>query len=285
MSVAKLLFDPGETAKKGADNIKEIDKQLKESKNRLANYQNEIQQIDTNSAEVAKTKREQAANEAKKLEDEKTQKYIEDIKKKADQAAYEKQVEADAIAELAAQDQQAKDDANDRLRTATRIDLEIAEANYEANKKISEAKKKLKEDELVAYAGLSNDLADILGRETAAGKALAIASATIDTYSAANKALDANYGIFGPAAQIARFIAVTATIARGIKNVKAIASVKTPKGGGGGAPSLPGGGGGSGGSALPTQAPIGAAVQVTNTQTLVTPSIAFNGSCISFTFD
>jgi len=141
------------------------------------------------------------------------------------------------------------------------------------NEEIARLNKERKQKELEAYIGLSNDLADIVGKETAAGKALAIASATIDTYSAANKALNANYGIFGPVAQIARFIAVTATIARGIKNVKAIASVKTPSGGGGGAPSLPGAGGGSGGSALPTQAPIGAAVQVTNTQTLGTTDV------------
>ena len=148
-----------------------------------------------------------------------------------------------------------------------------AVATYEFNKKLAELNKKRKEEELDAYSKLSGDLADIMGRETAAGKAMAIAGATIDTYQAANKALDADYGIFGPVAQVARFIAVTATIARGIKNVKAIASVKTPNGGGGGTPPLPSGGGGAGGSALPTQAPIGAAVQVTNTQTLGTTDV------------
>ena len=144
---------------------------------------------------------------------------------------------------------------------------------YEYNKKIAEQKKKTKEEELAAYSKLSGDLADIMGKETAAGKAMAIAGATIDTYQAANKALDADYGIFGPVAQVARFIAVTATIARGIKNVKAIASVKTPKGGGGGAPSIPGGAGGAGGGTLPTQAPIASGIQVTNTQTIGTTDV------------
>ncbi len=144
---------------------------------------------------------------------------------------------------------------------------------FKFNEEISQLRKKRKEEELNAYSKLSSDLSDIMGRETAAGKAMAIAGATIDTYQAANKALDADYGIFGPVAQIARFIAVTATIARGIKNVKAIASVKTPGGGGGGAPSIPSGGGGAGGGVLPTQAPIGAAVQLTNTQTIGTTDV------------
>jgi len=150
---------------------------------------------------------------------------------------------------------------------------EDAVAMVKFNEEIARLNKERKEKELDAYSKLSGDLADIMGRETAAGKAMAIAGATIDTYQAANKALDADYGIFGPVAQIARFIAVTATIARGIKNVKAIASVKTPSGGGGGAPSIPSGGGGAGGSALPTQAPIGAAVQLTNTQTIGTTDV------------
>jgi len=144
---------------------------------------------------------------------------------------------------------------------------------FKFNEEISQLRKKRKEEELNAYSKLSSDLSDIMGRETAAGKAMAIAGATIDTYQAANKALDADYGIFGPVAQIARFIAVTATIARGIKNVKAIASVKTPGGGGGGAPSIPSGGGGAGGGVIPTQAPIGAAVQLTNTQTIGTTDV------------
>jgi hypothetical protein len=150
---------------------------------------------------------------------------------------------------------------------------EDAVAMVKFNEEIARLNKERKEKELDAYSKLSGDLADIMGRETAAGKAMAIAGATIDTYQAANKALDADYGIFGPVAQIARFIAVTATIARGIKNVKAIASVKTPSGGGGGAPSIPSGGGGAGGGALPTQAPIGAAVQLTNTQTIGTTDV------------
>jgi hypothetical protein len=87
-------------------------------------------------------------------------------------------------------------------------------------------------------SGILMSISDLVGKQTAAGKVLAIASATIDTYKAANSALKADYGIFGPAAQIARFVAVAATIATGIKNVKAIAAVKVPGGGGGSVPNI-----------------------------------------------
>lgn len=291
----KLLQAQGGQEKKIAElQKKKIDNQIAltkankdattEEKNNLKDLANDKAVIDAQEkkrlAEVSKqatekqnADRQKRKEEAKKLDEERTQKLLDDIKKQSDQAAYEKQVEADTIADLTAQDEAAKASADERQRIATATDIEYAERNFEANKEISKQRVKIKEEELVAYAGLANDLADILGRETTAGKALAIASATIDTYSAANKALDANYGIFGPVAQVARFIAVTATIARGIKNVKAIASVKTPGGGGGGAPSIPSGGGGAGGGVLPTQAPIGAAVQLTNTQTIGTTDV------------
>ena len=87
-----------------------------------------------------------------------------------------------------------------------------------------------------------NVFADLVGKQTAAGKVLAIASATIDTYQAANKALKADYGIFGPGAQIARVLSVASTIAMGIKSVKSIAAVKVPGASGGGGGSIPSGG-------------------------------------------
>lgn len=106
---------------------------------------------------------------------------------------------------------------------------ERADFEIELEQKVFEAK----QEKILAYGELLINLSNIAGRQSAVGKALAIASAAIDTYAAANKALNANYGIFGPAAQIARFAAVAATIANGLRNVKAIAAVKVPGGGGG----------------------------------------------------
>jgi hypothetical protein len=98
---------------------------------------------------------------------------------------------------------------------------------------------------------LSMMLSDVVGQQTAAGKALAVAASTINTYQAASEALKANYGIFGPAAQVARIVTVAAVIAQGLANVKRIIQTQVPgrAGGGGGGIALP-----SAATALPTSA-------------------------------
>lgn len=70
------------------------------------------------------------------------------------------------------------------------------------------------------------NLAAILGKESAAGKAMAVAQATIDTYKAATSAYSAMSGIpiVGP---VLGAIAAGAAVAAGIANVKKITSTKT----------------------------------------------------------
>lgn len=201
----------------------------------------------------------------------------EELQKTQDAKDLETQIakDAEAIAKVEndfANDLAILDRQREAIISSTAITEEqrtkLLQENSDARKAIEQAEYENKQKQVEAYLTLISNLGDIVGKETAAGKALAIAGATIDTYQAANKALDADYGIFGPAAQIARFAAVAATIARGIKNVKAIASVKVPKGGGGGsAPSASAGG--AGGASIPTQAPIAQAIQVQ--QTALTP--------------
>jgi hypothetical protein len=92
----------------------------------------------------------------------------------------------------------------------------------------------------VVSQGLNN-LTSILGEESAAGKAAAIASATISTYQSATDSYKSLSGIpiIGPALG---FAAAGAAIVSGIANVKKIASTKVPNSGGGGgsAPSISG---------------------------------------------
>lgn len=72
------------------------------------------------------------------------------------------------------------------------------------------------------------NLAAIMGKESAAGKAMAVAQATIDTYKSATAAYSAMSGIpiVGPALGA---VAAGAAVAAGIANVKKIASTKPPK--------------------------------------------------------
>lgn len=79
-----------------------------------------------------------------------------------------------------------------------------------------------------------------LGKETAAGKAAAIASTTIDTISSGVSAFKGMVSsIPGPVGIAAGAVAAAGALASGFASVKKILAVKTPGGGGGGAPSAP----------------------------------------------
>lgn len=93
-----------------------------------------------------------------------------------------------------------------------------------------EAQNKIKLAQAVG-SGLSS-LGDIVGRETAAGKALAVAGALIDTYAAIAKTLKAHSGVPVPGYAIAQSIA---TGLAGFAAVKNILKVKVPNFSGGSA--------------------------------------------------
>jgi len=98
---------------------------------------------------------------------------------------------------------------------------------------IAEAERKAKEDNINAVSNLLGNIASLLGEQTAAGKAAAIAQATISTYQSAVQSYQSLSGIpiIGPALGAA---AAGVAVASGIANVKKILAVKTPNGGGGG---------------------------------------------------
>jgi len=87
--------------------------------------------------------------------------------------------------------------------------------------------------EMKSVGDAASALTDLLGKNTEAGKAIAIAQATMDTYGAANKALNDKYapGVPGVVMKVA---AVTQAIAMGLANVKKISETKTPGGSSGG---------------------------------------------------
>jgi hypothetical protein len=281
LSVAKLLFDPGETAQKGADNIKEIDKQLKESKNRLAEYQNQITEIDIKDAETKKQKREEAKEKQDKLDEEADKKLLDDIKKKADQAAYEKQVEADTIADLAAQDAAALQAENDRLATDGKIKVSIAKATSDELIKNQQAEADAKAAINSAYLDTLGQFGALLGAVAGKNKSVAIAGIVIEQASAIGRIIS-NTAVANAKAvaaspltggmpfvainKISAGLGIASSIAAG---AKAISQIKSAPGG------SPDGGGNlpSGGGALPTQAPIASSVQVSQMQSVGTSSV------------
>jgi len=114
------------------------------------------------------------------------------------------------------------------------------EANTDARIDLDKKEKEAKMANASQIAGLLGNLSSLVGKETAAGKAFAVAQATIDTYLSANKAYQSMVGIpvAGPALAA---VAAGVAVAGGIANVRKIMSTKVPGGGGGvSAPSISG---------------------------------------------
>ena len=115
----------------------------------------------------------------------------------------------------------------------------IIKETSDAIDSIDANEKQLKKDRLNDVANTTAKLGEILGQQTIAGKALGIATATINTYQGATEALKEKSTLPQPFSTIQRIVSAAAIIAAGIKTVKSIASVKVPGGGGGAVPSMP----------------------------------------------
>ena len=127
-------------------------------------------------------------------------------------------------AQIALNDFIAQSDEQDVARTKEIADAKIEIANQEA-----EAKKKTLDD----TANVLQNFSSIAGEETAAGKAFAVAAATINTYRGVSDALAAV--TVTPFETALKFANAAAIGVAGIANVKKILSVQVP-GGSGGAP-------------------------------------------------
>lgn len=122
----------------------------------------------------------------------------------------------------------------------------ITEAQYLENKKIfSAAAKELDKQELAAklenaakIGNVLEGLANLIGKQTAVGKALAVANATIQTIQSAVSSYNSmsSIPIVGPALG---FVAAGLAVAAGVANVKKILAVKVPGSGGGGSVPTP----------------------------------------------
>jgi len=132
----------------------------------------------------------------------------------------------------------ALDEFNEQSRqTNLQREKEISDAKVEISKAEAEAKSK----NLANTENALNSLGALAGEQTAAGKGLAIASATINTYRGVSDALAAN--TVTPFETALKFVNAAAILGNGLKNVQKIVSVKVPKtSGGGGGGSVPSGG-------------------------------------------
>jgi hypothetical protein len=207
-SITSLVFDPKETAEDGDKVINETKNKLAQLKNEAAGFTNALREMDKPAEKVVQKSSdkvvEDAALEVSILKDFEVEKIS--IRK----ATLDKTLEFQKL-------------ENDGLKQGLDLKLQIAQTERELNKKkIADMNEALQ-----ATSNTLGQVADLFGRESAAGKAAAIAQATIDTYLSAQKAYTSTIGvpIVGP---VLAPINAGLAIAAGIKNIKAIAAVKTP---------------------------------------------------------
>ena len=114
----------------------------------------------------------------------------------------------------------------------------IAEDNAAALQKIEDLKERTRKKQLAGVGRSLDEAAKLAGESTAAGKALAIAGATISTFQTAQSAYQA---AFTPVATVASpalgALFAGVAVAGGLANIASIAKVKVPSGGRGGSAS------------------------------------------------
>lgn len=196
------------------------------------------------------------------------------LKREADALTFEKEnteeLEKSENEALSFEKRYAIVDEREKLLTAnTKLNDEerkrIAKENADARNAIADAEFNAKQAMFSAISQLAGLASDELGKSTVAGKAFAVAAATIDTYAAIAGQLKAFSGKAVPGYAIAQAIA---TGAMGLVQVKKIISTKVPgkSGGGGSAPTISGmSGGGSSAPATPALGLTGNTTQFNQT--------------------
>jgi len=227
--LSSFVFDPVKTKQDGDAVVAEQKKALEKLKNDRAGLQLSINSIDKQSVNSSKESTKKITEE----EDKRLQARKDYISK---QQEVEDEVQGSKDALILKQEEDKKNKfLNDIAQNAAakKKITDDEKANVDARVLLAKIEKEEKLKAAEATAATLSGLSDLLGKETAAGKAAAVASATISTFLSAQKAYESTVGIpiVGP---VLAPINAALAIASGIKSVKSILAVKTPNGGGGG---------------------------------------------------
>ncbi len=234
------LLETDSLKKKLVEKNKEI-----ESLDLIAKKTSELETIKKSADDAEK----QADQDKSKREEKRKQKELEELAIKNQllkDAQLLKNKEQDKIAtdieeERKKQNEQDKKDL-DRSRALAAQKIQVLQEQKAAEIQIEKEKNEAKLLELDAYANILNSASGLLGKTTVEGKALAIAQATISTYTAISKTLAAFSGVPIPGYAIAQAIATGVAGFAAVKNIIDTPIPTTSGGSGGGAgvaPSAP----------------------------------------------
>jgi hypothetical protein len=244
------------------DNEEELKKIQQEEKVLIAGHKKDLADKAKAAAEKQKAEDKKREEETKSFRDAEAQYDAEQLKKKLARNKEYKQQQRDYDAYQA---QEAIKDQEEAAKKEKEINQEVAkdttkssEERYAALDKlakdgvitekeasdaklaIAKAEKDARNAALAEGANVLNQAAELLGKNTAEGKALAVASATISTYLSAQKAFESFAGI--PVVGVGLGIAAAGVaVASGLATINKILAVPVPgaSGGGGGGGSMP----------------------------------------------
>ena len=255
---SSLLFDPDEVAAQGDEAIAETQKQLTKLKNTRDGYilqQNEQDKATSDKKKEAKQKEtDDEAARVKAQQDKDLQEKLAYLQKieAAENAFFDRKLSKEQQEENAVR---AKYFALIEAARTYGEDITVleeaqaAEIKAISDKKAAEDKARdeaIKAQKLASIGSTFGDIANILGKNSAAGKAAAIAQATINTYLGVTEVLGAKSVLPEPFGTIQKIVSTATILASGLKTVKQIKSVPKPqgvKGGSSGGGGSPGGGG------------------------------------------
>ena len=263
--IANLVFNPEDVAKKGDEALQETRKQLTKLKNTRDGYTLQQQSEDKKIADDAKAKSDKAAadlqadldkkaeiirvakEKAKQLEADEKAKALEEIAKLEDEFALAQltkveQEKAAVVAKYAFALEQAIKYNQDTVILEAAKAQALKAIEDKAAEQDAARDELLKKQKLKSIGDTFGQIAGILGKNSAAGKAAAIAQATINTYQGISEVWGNKSTLPAPFDVIQKGVASIAVLASGLKTVKQIKSVKKPAG-------LKGGGDSGGGSA------------------------------------
>lgn len=221
-NMAKVLaYQKQLDEKAAADRKARREQELKEKAEREAEALREEQErLDAILKEYEKRKKERAKLDAGIIKQDTLQTQIDkNLAEEAAQKAFEEKIKNLRINTIEEQNAALK-------KFGTPVVIQELQKQEDFYKKSKEAEKQFVElteaDKLSIVADGIGAIASLVGENTAAGKALAVAQAGIDTYAGANKALATYPPPFGA-------IAAGTVIVAGLLNVKKILSTQLPK--------------------------------------------------------
>ena len=247
-TVSKFVFNPEEVAANGDAAIATAKDRVNKLLNQQAGYILQSQAIDKEAANKKAADNKTAEEKALAAEKKREQDFLDNLTKQgqaakdANDAFLDEQKSANEQLNAIKDANIARDAKDLEIRgQMASTDIAIAGNTYKAKKEFSD--KEIADTEAVTQARIISAqaignamgvLSDVIGRETAAGKAMGVAQALINTYIGASEVIKQKSTLPSPFDVITKVANVATILATGFSTVRQLTKVQVPGRGAGG---------------------------------------------------